>query len=136
MNGMCARGCWPRLATLVVALFVWLPGYALGLGDVVIESRLGESLEARIPVIGADAEQLDGLRVRFADAEQRTRWGLPPGSTDSDSLRIELVKTGSKAPYVRLSSTRMLREPVVRLLVEAAWAHGRLLREYSLALDR
>jgi len=120
---------------LVVALFGALPVQALGLGDVVVESRLGEVLAAHIPVVAAGADQLAGLRVRFADAEQRARWGVPR-SSDFGSLRIKLVKAGSNAPYLRLSSKRILREPVVRLLIEADWARGRLLREYTLVLDR
>jgi len=135
MNKLSVRGRWARLVIVALALLGSLPASALGLGDVVIESHLGESLAARIPVVGVDADQLDGLQVRFAGAEERARRGLAR-PRDFDALRIELVKTGSDAPYVRLSSKGMLREPVLRLLIEAAWAHGRLLREYTLVLDR
>ena len=49
-------------------------------------------------------------------------------------IRVAIERRGAGA-VVRISSDRPLNEPFVDMMVELAWANGRLIREYTFLLD-
>ncbi len=126
-----------RLYRLSLALILMLSGevWALGLGEVRLESALNEPLVARIELLSATPDELETLRVGLASAEIFDRYDLDRPAF-LQAIRFDIVPpSGQRGAHVRLSSTVPISEPFLTLLVEASWSSGRLLREYTMLLD-
>ncbi len=122
-----------RLALLALLLFFSPVVFGLGLGNVKIESFLNQPLNARIDLLVRPGEDISGVTARLASAED---YALIGASRDAISVPLRFtVDTQSEQPYIRVTSTLPVNQPVVRLIVELNWASGRLLREYTLFLD-
>ncbi len=108
--------------------------YALGLGDIRLNSALNQPFDAEIDLLSATAEELSSLQVGLANAETFTRYGLDrPGYLSNFTFRVTRAADGRSV--LRVTSSPSVTEPFVTLLVEANWSRGRLLREYTVLLD-
>lgn len=115
------------------AAIVPLNVHALGLGEARVESFLNQPLDVRMRLLDVSDADLDSLTVRPASPEDFERLGLASGSL---ALGLEInVDRSVSPPIVRVTSERPVSDPVVQLLVDARWASGRMLREYTLFLD-
>ncbi|MEO8063788.1 MAG: FimV/HubP family polar landmark protein [Pseudomonadota bacterium] len=116
--------------------FLLLPGIslALGLGDVHLNSPLNAPLDAEIELVNATPEDLATLDAKLASKETFARYGL-----DWPSFMAGVVVTRDRsangAQVLRIKSTETVTEPFLTLLIEASWARGRLVREYTVLLD-
>jgi pilus assembly protein FimV len=107
--------------------------WALGLGEIRLDSALNAPMRAQIELLSAAPEELDNLVVSLASAETFTRYGLDRPYYLQE-LDFEIVRTETGA-YVSITSASPITEPFLTFLVEATWARGRLLREYTVLLD-
>ena len=117
-----------RLVRYSLALILLLSSqaFALGLGEIRINSALNEPLRADIELLSATPEELDALKVVLASEATFERYGLdrPYYLTE---LEFELVRSGrSSGNYVRVSSSDPMTEPFLTFLIEATWSSGRL----------
>ena len=128
----------PRRSNRIsLALVLLLSGnaWALGLGEIRLDSALNAPMRAQIELLSATPEELENLQVGLASQETFERYGLDRPYYLQD-LRFEIVKSGSsEGNYIRVSSTTPITEPFLTFLVEAMWSRGRLLREYTVLLD-
>lgn len=106
--------------------------HALGLGEIEVQSQLNQPLRATIALPSATAAELETLVVRVAPNSAFDRAGIELAAYVS-SLQFEVVREGT--PSVRVTSTELAREPFLSFLIEARWAGGRILREYTVLLD-
>src|SRR3984957_12439298 len=128
----------PRLMLLACLLspsFLWPSvSWALGLGEIHLNSALNEPLNAEIDLIAASADELTALRATLASREAFTRYGIDrPPFLATLNFKVGKGKEGRDALLVR--STDAIPEPFVTFLVEVNWARGRLMREYTVLLD-
>ncbi len=126
-----------RSNRLSLALVLLLSGnaWALGLGEIRLDSALNAPMRAQIELLSATPEELENLQVGLASQETFERYGLDRPFYLQD-LRFEVVKSDSgQGNYIRVTSTRPITEPFLTFLVEAMWSRGRLLREYTVLLD-
>ncbi len=67
-----------RLSRISLALFLLLSSeiWALGLGEINLESALNEPLRAKIELLSATPEELDDLTIGLASVETFDRYGL------------------------------------------------------------
>jgi pilus assembly protein FimV len=123
------------LARGLLALLM-LPGaaFALGLGDIRLTSSLNAPLEAEIELVNATAEDLSSLQARVASKETFARYGLDWPSYLS-SVTVARGRSADGREVLKIRSAESITEPFVTLLVEANWARGRLVREYTMLLD-
>jgi pilus assembly protein FimV len=123
------------LARGLLALLL-LPGisHALGLGDVHLNSPLNAPLDAEIDLVNATPEDLATLEAKLASKDTFARYGLewPPFMS---SVTVTRDRSASGAQVLRIRSTETVTEPFLTLLIEASWARGRLVREYTVLLD-
>ena len=119
----------------LVALLL-LPGIslALGLGDVHLNSPLNAPLDAEIELVNTTPEDLATLDAKLASKETFARYGLdwPPFMA---SVTVTRDRSANGAQVLRIKSTETVTEPFLTLLIEATWARGRLVREYTVLLD-
>lgn len=126
-----------RLVRLSLALAVLLSSqaFALGLGEIRINSALNEPLRAEIELLAATPEEIADLRIALASEATFARYGLdrPFYLTEID---FSVFRTGrADGNVIRVTSTSPITEPFLTFLVEATWPSGRLLREYTVLLD-
>ena len=107
---------------------------ALGLGGLQVQSVLGESLRAEVEVTSLTPEEAASLNLRVASAEAYRAAGVEYNALLSDT-RVTLARRPDGRPVLRLSSDRAMVEPFVEVILEATWASGRLVREYTLLFD-
>src|SRR5688572_22305079 len=123
------------LARGLLALLV-LPGisFGLGLGDVRLNSPLNAPLDAEIELVNVTPEDLATLEATLASKETFARYGLdwPPFMA---SVTVTRDRNASGGHVLRIKSTETVTEPFLTLLIEATWARGRLVREYTVLLD-
>jgi len=106
---------------------------ALGLGDVTVESYLGQPLKARIELLTQESDDLASVSARLGSAED---YELIGASLDDISVPVRFsVEDRDGEAFLQASSRLPVSSPVVRLIVEVNWASGRMLREYTVFLD-
>jgi pilus assembly protein FimV len=109
--------------------------WALGLGEIHLNSALNEPLNAEIDLLAAAPDELTALRASLAPRDAFTRYGIdrPPFLSTLTFKVGKSSKDGRDVLLVR--STDAIPEPFVTFLVEVNWARGRLMREYTVLLD-
>jgi pilus assembly protein FimV len=128
----------PRLmlmACLLSPAFLWpSSSWALGLGEIHLNSALNEPMNAEIDLIAAAPDEVTALRASLAGRDAFTRYGIDrPAFLSTLTFKVGKGKEGRDALLVR--STDAIPEPFVTFLVEVNWARGRLMREYTVLLD-
>ncbi len=123
----------PRLMLMACLLCPTL-SWALGLGEIHLNSALNEPMNAEIDLIAAGPEELSALRAALAPKDAFTRYGIDkPPFLSTLTFKVGKSKDGRDVLLVR--STESIPEPFVTFLVEVNWARGRLMREYTVLLD-
>ncbi len=107
--------------------------WALGLGEARVDSYLSQPLDVRVRLIEASEADLDTLQVNPAGPADYDRLGIPSTALGLD-LQVSVDRRVSP-PEVRIRSRRPVTDPIVQVLLDARWANGRMLREYTLFLD-
>jgi pilus assembly protein FimV len=119
---------------LTPAFFGPAPVWALGLGEIHLNSALNEPLNAEIDLIAAAPDELTALRASLAGRDSFTRYGIDrPAFLSTLTFKVGKGKDGRDALLVRSSDA--IPEPFVTFLVEVNWSRGRLMREYTVLLD-
>jgi len=122
-----------RMVLLGVLLLASHSAMAIGLGNAVVESYLGQPLVARIDLITGPTDDLSNVTAGLASADDFALIGASRAAI-SVPLRFE-VQTSEEGTRILVTSDLAVRDPVIRLIVEVNWSSGRLLREYTLFLD-
>jgi len=123
----------PRLMLMACLLSPSLT-WALGLGEIHLNSSLNEPMNAEIDLIAAGPEELAALRATLAAKDAFTRYGIDrPPFLSTLTFKVGKSKDGRDVLLVR--SSESIPEPFVTFLVEVNWARGRLMREYTVLLD-
>ncbi|MBI5716745.1 MAG: FimV family protein [Burkholderiales bacterium] len=110
------------------------PTWALGLGRLTVQSALGETLKAEVDVTSITAEEAATLRLRVASPEAYRAAGVDYNAALS-SAQVQTVRRPDGRTVLRITGDRAVTEPFVDVIIEATWATGRLVREYTLLLD-
>lgn len=107
---------------------------ALGLGDLTLKSTLNQPLNAEIELL--DARDLNAAQVisSLATSADFAKAGVDRQAF-LDDLTFTPVISASGKSVLRITSTKPVRDPYMKFLVQVLWPNGRLLREYSVLLD-
>ncbi len=108
--------------------------FALGLGEVKLQSSLNQPLVAEIELLDTKGLGMAEIIPGLASVEDFNKVGVDRAFFLND-LKFEPIKRPDGRPVVRVTSTQPVREPYLNFLVEVMWPNGRLLREYTLLLD-
>ena len=108
--------------------------YALGLGEIRLNSALNQPFDADIELISPTADELASLKVGLANNDLFSRYGIDrPMYLSNFDFSVQRSRDGRAT--IKVTSNRSVTEPFVTMLVEASWGRGRLLREYTVLLD-
>jgi pilus assembly protein FimV len=125
------------VAAAVLAMALGMPAldaHALALGRVNVQSALGEPLRAEIDVPDINAEEAASLKANVANGEAFRAAGLEFNPA-LGNMQISLQRRANGQSYLRLTSDRPVNEPFVDLILEASWASGRIVRDYTMLFD-
>jgi pilus assembly protein FimV len=123
------RARWGITPLLAAPAGAW----ALGLGDIELQSALNQPFRAEI-ALSATADELEGLRVTLAGDDMFARRGLDrPAFLSNLEFRVVADRNGRNV--IQVTSRDSIAEPFVTLLVEASWPRGRNIKEYTVLLD-
>lgn len=140
MNTQMKTNRWSNLnrcATIAAAaaLLCAAPSaWSLGLGRLSVKSAVGEPLRAEIDVTSLTPEEAAALSARVAPPESYRVAGIDY-SPVLPTTRVSLQRRADGSAYLRVTSDRAVQEPFVDVILELAWASGRLSREYTLLFD-
>ncbi|VAW88992.1 hypothetical protein MNBD_GAMMA18-2184 [hydrothermal vent metagenome] len=125
-----------KLATVTASLALLIPAgaFALGLGNISMNSALDQRLKAEIPIQSATTEDLEGLEVNLASDAMFAQYGIERPEF-LDGLQFEILKGAEGKSYIQLSSSKPIREPFLNFLVEAKWPSGHALRQFTVLVD-
>jgi pilus assembly protein FimV len=119
---------------VVLLLAVPSAAFALGLGDIHLNSALNAPLNADIELIDVAPDEANTVQAQLASRETFASYGLDwPGYLQTLQVRTERTADGRQVIHLR--STDPISEPFVTLLIEVNWSHGHLVREYTMLLD-
>lgn len=123
-------------SSLLAALFSFpLTSFALGLGEIEASSFLNQPLKAEIEVISARAGEIDDLLISLASRDAFEKAGLErPAELSRIRFKVEKSEDGQTA-RILVTTKDPVQEPFLSFLVEADWAKGRLVREFTVLLD-
>ena len=124
-----------RVVSTAASLLATVPGVtlALGLGDIQLKSTLNSPLNAEIELI-ATPEELASLKATIASRDTFSRYGLDYPAFLS-GVQVRPVRLPDGRDVIQLTSSAPMTEPFATVLVEASWARGRNLREYTVLFD-
>ncbi len=118
-----------------VLLLFPLAGFSLGLGEIETSSFLNQPLKAEIEVFSARPGEIDDLLISLASRAAFDKAGLERDAGLS-KLRFKVEKSeDGQSARILVTTKKSVKEPFLSFLVEADWAKGRLLREFTVLLD-
>ena len=108
---------------------------ALGLGNLTVDSKLGEPLAARIALNGAEGMTAEELIVNIADVDTYERMGIEREYIDT-LLRFTTRIDSKTGTYEILVTTRdSLRIPLINFVLHVKWPKGNAMKSYTILLD-
>ena len=107
---------------------------ALSLGNIVVQSALGEPLRAEIDIPEMNADEAATLKATVASPEAFRAAGLEFNAALS-GLRTSIQRRANGRAYIRLTSDRPVNDPFVDMILEASWNTGRIVRDYTMLFD-
>ncbi|WP_095093388.1 FimV/HubP family polar landmark protein [Pseudomonas sp. Irchel 3A5] len=108
--------------------------HALGLGELSVKSTLNQPLVAEIELTEAQGLNASQVVPSLATTADFAQAGVTRQAFLNDLTFTPVINANGKS-VLRITSSRPVREPFVKFLVQVLWPNGRLLREYSLLLD-
>ena len=121
-----------KKATLIFVAFFLAVGHqstasALSIGQATVLSSLNEPLNARIPLLVFQEEDLETLKISVKLSEASVAVG-------QFQISHELVKEQEHA-YIKLSSKEAVREPALSFILVLEWLGGQFRRNYSFLIN-
>lgn len=103
--------------------------FALGLGELTLNSALNQPLRAEIDLLDTGEYTEDQIRAALASYNEFERAGVDRPQFLS-GIKFEL-----DGDRLLLTTREAVNEPFLNFLIELNWPAGRVLREYTLLLD-
>ncbi|MDH5786225.1 MAG: hypothetical protein OEZ16_11555 [Chromatiales bacterium] len=119
---------------LTLSILAPLSAFAIGLGDVRLNSALSERLSAEIELLSVSPTEGKNLTVSLASQQTFDKIGLDRPALLM-YLEFEVIADANGNYTIIVTSREPINEPFLDFLVEVDWKSGRVLRQYTLLLD-
>jgi len=127
--------CLTTYATVLLCLFMSPAAvFALGIGNISLNSALNQPLDAEIPIKNIKPKDIDGLTVSLARDDIYERMGIDL-TPELKHLSFKILEDTKGEYRVHISSKDSIREPFLSFLLEFNWPNGRTLKEFTVLLD-
>ena len=116
------------LPILSMCLLCSMSTSALTVSEIELISHLNQQLNARVYLSNADKNQLSSLKIAIREISDDA------GMQDLPAFGVEIMES-PQGHFINITSEDVIREPVLRFMLELNWSEGRLIREYALIID-
>ncbi len=108
--------------------------HAVGLGNLTLNSYLGQPFKAEIDLVAVKKEEIPSLVASLAsrDTFKQANVDYVPFLF---TFEISIENRANGQPYIKITSPQRVVEPFLSMLIELNWSSGRLIREYTVLLD-
>ncbi|CAN1599773.1 FimV/HubP family polar landmark protein [Pseudomonas mediterranea] len=124
---------WVNVSVVLGALGYPALAAALGLGEITLHSALNQPLRADITLVDAAGLSESDLSASLASLDDFKRAGVERVFFLSN-LRFTPVIRGERS-FIRVTSSKPVKEPFLNFLVQLNQPNGRLLHEYTVLID-
>ena len=135
----CRSPLWKKsvLATAAALCLLGLhsSANALALGAAQVKSALGEPLRAEVEVPDITSEEAATFQATLGRPQEFQAAGVDYNSQALRGLRITLSRRPNGQAYLRIQGAQPVNEPFLTILINANWASGRVVRDYTLLID-
>ena len=122
-----------KLWIIPMVFFVAQQSHAFGLGEIQVDSYLGEPLKAQVDLIELANDYESNLKVRLASPEEYKKNGYAyPYDT---KFKFAIVNENGKQPMVRIFSSKSIEDPYLNLLIEVASPAGKIIKIFTFLID-
>lgn len=111
-----------------------IDAHALALGELTVQSALGEPLRAEIEIPDINAAEAASLQTSVAPPADYQAAGLEYNPAVS-KLRITLAHHPDGRAYLSLRSDQVVNDPFIDVILVANWSSGRIERDYTMLFD-
>lgn len=108
--------------------------YALGLGDLSIQSSANQPLEAEISLLDVGGLSVADIKPQLASPEAFQQAGIDRELFLTSLIFTPVLSVDGKN-VIRVTSTNPVSKSSLSFLVEVLWPNGRLLREFSVPVE-
>lgn len=122
------------LFSSLFSLTLPLSAYALGLGEMKVESALDQPFLAEIELIDINSVSISSIRVGLANPDNYQSLGIEQSSA-AHSLSFNIKKNKTGKYVVEVHSTERMTEPYMQLVVDLIWSKGQIYKVYTVLLD-
>ena len=122
-------GTYKQISRLVLVAFLSLhvaSAQALALSEVELKSHLNQRLDARIELSSVEQDELDNLTINLTYSS--------PNQVSRYQLKYEILRN-DLGNVLKITTSDVVREPVISFTLEIVWSNGHVIREYSLLID-
>jgi pilus assembly protein FimV len=119
----------------IVALLGASPAVqAVALGAVTVKSSLGEPLRAEIEIPQLSPAEAANFKAVVASQQAFRAAGVEYPQALAGA-RVTLQHRANGQAYLRLQGDRPVREPFLSVVIQANWADGSMVRDYTMLID-
>ncbi len=123
-----------RLCLFLIVLVPPCALHAAGLGNLTLNSYLGQPFKAEIDLVAVRKEEISSLAASLASRDTFRQLNIDyPSFLSTFEFSVENRADGQ--PYIKIISPQRVVEPFLSMLIELNWSSGRLIREYTVQLD-
>jgi pilus assembly protein FimV len=116
-----------------MVFFVAQQSHALGLGEIQINSYLGEPLSAQVDLTELGADYESSVKVRLASPEEYKKGGYT--YPYDKKFKFIVFNADGKHPRVRITSLYPIEDPFLNLMMEVASPSGRIIKTFTFLVD-
>ncbi len=121
-------------ATAMALMSIGVEAQAVALGAISVRSALGEPLRAEVEIPEISSDEASSFQANMGSPQAFRAAGVDY-SPALAGARVTLQRRPNGQAYLRIVGSRPVNEPYVGVVIEANWANGRIVRDYTLLLD-
>ena len=122
------------VSTVLLSMIFPLGIFAMGLGEIKINSYLDQPFSANIELIDVGKISLSAIKAGLASEEVFGRVGLERAYALT-LLTFNIEKKADGKTFINVASTERISEPYMQLVIDLTWANGEVYRAYTVLLD-
>ncbi len=122
-----------RLTIPTLLIMLSSGAQAMTLGQIHVHSFINQPLKATIDLQDVKTGELAALKIKLASRADFKNAGVD-WSKQLEGLNFSIIHS-NKGPAIRVTSRKAVVEPFLSFVVDAKWANGKMVKDFTLLLD-
>jgi FimV-like protein len=120
---------------VAISLALFSSANALTFSDPEVLSKRGEPLDAKIQILNATSQELDGLTALLGTSTLYRMYSIEVPHTSGAPLNINVkVVNENEKHHIRITSPQTVENEHIDLILQLKWATGKLIKGFGLAI--